>query len=72
MLDNPRKILNIAVPEVKVGQLANLTIFNTDEKWQFQSKHIKSKSKNTPYVGSEMIGRALGIVNKGQLILNNL
>lgn len=72
MIDNPRKILNIPVPAIKVGGKANLTVFNTDEKWMFQKKHIKSKSKNTPYVGTELIGRALAIVNKGQIILNQI
>lgn len=70
MVDNPRKILNIPVPVIKVGEKANLTVFNTDEKWIFEKKHIKSKSKNTPYVGTELIGRALAIVNKGVIVLN--
>jgi len=71
-IDNPRKILHIDVPKVEVGKDANLTFFNVDEKWNFEEKHIHSKSKNTPYVGIEMIGRSLGIYNKGQLVLNEI
>jgi dihydroorotase len=70
MIDNPRTILNIPVPEVKVGQFANLTIFTTDDSWTFEKKHIKSKSKNTPYVGTEMKGKALAVVNKGRIHKN--
>lgn len=70
LVDNPRRILNIAIPEIKVGEKANLTIFTTDDTWIFERKHIKSKSKNTPYVGTEMRGRALAVFNKGKLQLN--
>ncbi len=70
LADNPRKILNLEIPEIKVGKKANLTIFTTDDTWTFESKHIKSKSKNTPYVGAEMRGKALGVFNKGKLHLN--
>jgi dihydroorotase len=70
LVDNPRKILNLEIPVIKVGKKANLTIFTTDDSWTFEHKHIKSKSKNTPYVGSEMRGKALAVFNKGKLHLN--
>lgn len=70
LIDNPREILNLTVPEIEEGETANLTIFNTDEEWTFQEKHIKSKSKNSPYVGSQMIGRAEAIYNNGQFVVN--
>lgn len=70
LVDEPRKILRIDVPKIEVGSKANLTIFNTDEKWVFEKKHVKSKSANSPYIGSEMHGRALAIYNKSQLVLN--
>lgn len=70
LVDNPRAILNIPVPRLEPGESANLTFFNTDESWIFEKKHIRSKSRNTPYIGSKMTGRALGIYNRGQFILN--
>lgn len=70
LIDNPRNILRLPVPEIKEGAEANLTIFNTDEKWTFSEEDIKSKSENTPYVGDEMIGKAVAIYNKGKLVVN--
>jgi dihydroorotase len=70
LVDNPRQILRLDVPEIKVGVNANLTIFNTDEKWVFEKKHVHSKSANTPYIGSTMHGRALAVYNKSQLVIN--
>mgnify|MGYP001161895105 CR=1 FL=1 len=72
LVDNPRTILNLDVPELKEGAAANLTLFNTDEKWVFGESHVKSKSKNSPYLGAEMIGRAEAIYNKGQFVVNEL
>lgn len=65
---NPRTILNLEVPDLDVGKAADLTIFNTDQEWILEEKHIKSKSINTPYLGDKMIGRALAIFNKGQFV----
>jgi dihydroorotase len=70
LIVNPRNILNIEVPQLKAGELANLTIFTTDESWIFEKKHIRSKSRNSPYLGRDMTGRAIAIFNKGQLVMN--
>ncbi|HYW35342.1 MAG TPA: dihydroorotase, partial [Balneolaceae bacterium] len=72
IIENPRKILNISIPKIKKGEPANLTIFNTDEQWTYDEKKVRSKSKNSPYLGSEMTGRALAIYNKGQFVKNSL
>lgn len=67
----PREILRLDIPRVEVGAAANLSIFNTDARWEFTSKDIKSKSVNTPYVGSMMHGKALAVYNKGKFVLNS-
>ncbi len=72
LVENPRKILNIDIPKIKEGKPANLTIFNTDEQWSYSEKQVRSKSKNSPYLDSEMSGRALAIYNKGQFVENSL
>lgn len=68
----PREILNLEIPELKEGAKANLTFFNTDEEWTFTPKNVRSKSKNSPYLNVKLKGRALGIYNKGQLVINEL
>jgi dihydroorotase len=62
---NPRKILNITIPVIEEGKTANLTLFDPELKWKFETADIKSKSKNTPFVGREFTGKVLGICNKG-------
>lgn len=69
LINQPRKILNLPVPEVKIGVPANLTIFNTTEKWVFDKGSVRSKSRNSPYLDKELTGKALAIYNKGQFVL---
>jgi len=72
LVTNPRKILNLDIPKLEKGNKANLTLFTTDEEWMYSAKEVRSKSRNSPYIGQQMTGRAIGIYNKGQFIENKL
>ncbi|MCC5942381.1 MAG: dihydroorotase [Balneolaceae bacterium] len=69
---NPRKILNLEVPEIKVGNKANFTLFNTDEEWVYSINEVRSKSKNSPYIGETLTGRAIAVYNKGRFSKSTL
>lgn len=60
----PRQILNLPVPRIKEGETANLTIFDPAKEWTFTADHIRSKSKNTPFTGMQLTGKAIAVVNK--------
>ena len=64
----PREILGLAVPCVAVGEPANLTVFDATTAWTVEARHIRSKSRNTPFVGARLVGRAWAVVNRGQLV----
>ncbi len=64
----PREILGLPVPSLDEGAEANLTIFDATTEWTFEARHIQSKSKNTPFVGAPMVGKAWAIVNRGQFV----
>ena len=66
----PRRILRLPVPRIAEGEAACLTIFDADTRWTFTADHIRSKSRNTPFVGSELVGRAWATYNKGQWVLS--
>lgn len=72
LIVKPRKILNLDVPEIKEGAEANLTLFNTDEEWNYSENNIHSKSKNSPYLNGKMTGRSEAIYHNGQFVVNNL
>ncbi len=62
----PREILGITVPSVRQGQKANITLFDNRSEWVFDAGKSKSKSGNTPFSGTKLKGRALGVFNNGQ------
>ena len=64
---NPRKILNLEVPQVKAGQKANLTIVDTRSKWKLAGHVSYSKSANTPFADTDLTGRCLAVINNGRI-----
>jgi len=60
---NPRKLFGLGELRIEEGNKAVLTLFNPSEKWIVTEKDIKSKSKNSPFIGKELTGKVLGIIN---------
>ncbi|PAU93422.1 dihydroorotase [Aliifodinibius salipaludis] len=71
-VEKPREILNLDIPKIEEGTKANLTLFNVDEEWTFSESAVRSKSKNSPYLGEELKGRAEAIYNNGRFVINEI
>lgn len=67
---NPRSILNIPIPTIKEGEKADLTIFDPDMEWDYNTETNYSKSVNSPYLGQTLKGAVLGVVNNGRSFFN--
>jgi dihydroorotase len=67
---NPRKLFGFEPIKIQEGNKAMLTLFNPTEKWKVTEKDIQSKSKNSPFIGKELTGKIIGIVNKLQVTTN--
>jgi dihydroorotase len=67
---HPRNIFGLAIPEIKEGSKACLTLFNMEEEYIFTESMIRSKSKNSPFVGKTLKGKVVGIVNGNCIELN--
>lgn len=70
-LTSVKSIFGIEENAVEVGSNANLSLFNTNSNWTFTKENILSKSKNSAFLGQTMKGKALGIYNNRQLIMDN-
>ena len=64
-----RALFNLKSTEIAEGNTANITLFTTENDWTFSKENILSKSKNSAFLGTKMKGKAIGIYNKGTLIL---
>jgi dihydroorotase len=67
---NPRKLFGKEVVAIAEQSKAVLTLFNPTEKWIVAEKDIKSKSKNSPFIGKELTGKVIGIINKSTIVEN--
>ncbi|RXK61592.1 dihydroorotase [Lacibacter luteus] len=67
---NPRKLMQLSQPVIKEGEPANVTIFDPMATYVFTEDAIRSKSKNSAFVGKELKGKVIGIINNNQLKLN--
>lgn len=64
---NPAKILGIPKGTLQTGADADVTIIDPAREWTATSKELYSKSKNTPWLGRTMRGRAVGVWVGGEL-----
>ena len=69
-LTSGKSIFQVKSSEIKVGSEANITLFTTAEKWVFGKENILSKSKNSAFLGTDMLGKVVGICNNKKIILN--
>ena len=62
----PRELLNLKVPQIKIGEEANLTVFDPGKNWVYEK--VKSKSRNSPEIGNMLKGKVLAIFNNNKFI----
>jgi dihydroorotase len=67
----PRKILQMNQPKIEEGELAELTVFAPSIGWKYEKSSIKSRSANSPLIGSELPGLPVAIINNGKLHVNS-
>jgi dihydroorotase len=62
---HPRRILHF--PEIRIaeGEMANLTILDPGKEWIVDPASFRSLSKNSPFGGFRLRGKAIGIINNG-------
>jgi len=60
---NPRRLFGLEQATIIAGSKALLTLFDPAKKWKLEEKDIVSKSKNSPFIGKELSGKVLGIIN---------
>lgn len=68
---NPRKLLRLENVSIKERNLANLSIFDPNQKWVYESRNIQSKSKNSPFIDKKLTGKVKAVINKSKVFINN-
>jgi dihydroorotase len=63
----PRALLQMEIPKIEVEEKANLTLFDPNAEWKFDEKSNYSKSKNSPWLGKVLKGKAVAVFNNGRV-----
>ncbi len=64
---NPRRIIGRNL-DIREGNPANFTFIDPEARWRVDTGVFKSKSKNSPFHGRELKGKAIGIYNHGKAL----
>ena len=64
---NPSKILRINKGELKEGAVADVSVFDLENQYTVKTAEFMSKSKNSPYDGFELYGKADTVIVNGEV-----
>ena len=65
---NPARLYRLADPVIEAGAAADLVIFDPEEAWTVTEEELRSKSKNTPFLGQELFGRVKYTICGGKVV----
>jgi dihydroorotase len=64
LTSGPAKVLGLPAGTLATGAPADVTIFEPDARWMYESP--RSKSKNSPWLGTELMGRVRTVLVAGE------
>jgi dihydroorotase len=64
----PARVLGIASGQLVRGAVADVSLIDPERRWTVDPTTFRSKSRNTPFVGVELRGRALAVCLGGRLV----
>ena len=64
---NPARLLNLDKGTLSVGADADVTVFDPEQEWVFNREDSASKSKNSPFFGWQLKGKAVATIVAGKI-----
>ena len=71
MSTNPARMLGIDKGTLEIGKIADITIINPSIEYVVNGQEFESKSKNTPFNGMKLQGKAMYTIVGGQVIMED-
>ena len=68
----PARIVGLGAPTIAEGAPANLTLVDPNREWKVEPERLRTKSKNTPFLGHTMKGMVLATLVSGSLAFDVL
>jgi dihydroorotase len=64
----PAKLLRLSKGTLSIGADADVTVFDPQRHWVFEPASSASKSKNSPFHGWPLMGKAVATVVGGKVV----
>jgi len=65
---NPRRLLGLPEGEISPGKPADLTVIDLERAWTVEPGRFHGKSRNTPFAGRKLTGKAVATFVGGRLV----
>jgi dihydroorotase len=65
---NPARLLNLHAGTLSLGKDADVTLIDPDVEWTFRAAESQSLSRNTPFDGWKLKGRAVRTIVRGETV----
>jgi dihydroorotase len=67
----PARAFGLSYGTLKVGSVADIVVLDPSLRWKFEVEGVRSKSKNSPFIGRELSGQAVHVLVNGQRIVTD-
>lgn len=64
------RVLGRRAGGIEIGETANITLIDPEERWTVDPSAFESKGRNTPFGGWELVGRPVGTIRRQKLALS--
>lgn len=68
MSTRPAEILGIPAGTLSAGKPADVIIVDPDKKWKVEPQEFRSKSRNCPFIGRELVGKVVTTICCGKTV----
>lgn len=68
MSTGPARVLGLPGGTLARGAPADLTLIDAERRWTIAAGQFRSKSRNTPFDGWEVVGRAVAVLVEGRVV----
>ena len=68
---NPAKIAGLHRGSLGVGDVADLCLFDRHKRWQLNDTTMKSRGKNSPWIGKWLTGKVTLTIKQGNIIFSD-
>jgi dihydroorotase len=67
----PARVLSLPAGTLDVGAPADVTLVDPERRWKVSARAFRSKSRNTPFDGWDLVGRAVAVLVGGRLVYDD-